>query len=108
MRRPTHGFVLVLLGSMLVVPPAPAQSVGQTCAGRAVTISYRDLPRGTTTINGTNGPDVIQGGPANETIKAGGGEDYVCAGAGYDLIDGGPGRDELCATRRRERRARTR
>ncbi len=86
--------MLVLLGSMLVVPAAVAER-GATCAGRAVTISFQDLPRGVTEINGTSGPDVIQGGPASEVINARGGDDYVCAGAGFDLIDGGPGRDEL-------------
>ena len=33
------------------------------------------------TINGTNGPDVIQGGPGNETILAGGGEGGMGVGA---------------------------
>ncbi|KAA1421402.1 calcium-binding protein [Nocardioides humilatus] len=94
MRWSSRGSVIVLLGSVLVVPAEVAEA-GATCAGHAVTISFQDLPRGVTTINGTSGPDVIQGGPASEVINAGGGEDYVCAGAGYDLINGGPGRDEL-------------
>ena len=74
-------------------PYAAAESeVGSTCAGRAVTISWQP---GVPTINGTGGPDVIQGGPRDETINAGGGEDVVCGGGGADLIDGGTGRDEL-------------
>lgn len=94
MRRSPVGFVCVLLGSLLVLPAEVAEA-GATCAGHAVTISFQDLPRGTTTITGTSGRDVIQGGPRNEDINAGGGDDYVCGGAGIDLIDGGPGRDEL-------------
>ena len=74
--------------------PLHAQEAARTCAGHPVTISWDDPGVGPT-INGTNGPDVIQGGPGNETILAGGGEDVVCGGAGTDRIDGGPGRDEL-------------
>ena len=71
---------------------AAEREVASTCAGRAVTISWQP---GVPTINGTGGPDVIQGGPRDETINAGGGEDVVCGGGGSDTIDGGSRRDEL-------------
>ncbi len=74
--------------------PLRAQEPGRTCNGRAVTIAFDDPGVGTN-INGTNGPDVIQGGPQSETINANGGDDVVCGGNGLDSIDGGPGRDEL-------------
>lgn len=85
--------VLVLSG---IAPAAQADGEpGATCNGHAVTISFQNLPAGTTTINGTAGHDVIQGGPRSETINAGGGDDDVCGGDGNDHIDGGTGRDEL-------------
>ena len=88
---------LVVLVASGVAPAAAvgAQEAAATCNGHAVTISFQNLPAGTTTINGTGGHDVIQGGPRSETINAGGGDDDVCGGDGNDHIDGGPGRDEL-------------
>lgn len=83
--------VLVVSGAV----PAGAQTEGgATCAGHPVTISWQDPGVGST-INGTGGPDVIQGGDGSETINASGGEDVVCGGGGNDSIDGGIGRDEL-------------
>ena len=82
----------------MVVAPTPgvagAQEAGRTCNGRAVTISWDDPGVGLI-INGTNGPDVIQGGPQSETINGNGGDDVACGGDGLDNLDGGPGRDEL-------------
>ena len=95
MKRASGGALgaFTLLVGVLAPTVASAQAPETaTCAGRAVTISWQP---GVPTINGTGGPDVIQGGPENETINAGGGEDVVCGGDGADVIDGGPGRDEL-------------
>lgn len=59
-----------------------------------MTIHFDDPGVGLTIV-GTNGPDVIQGGPLEETINAGPGTDVVCGGGGNDTIDGGPAPDEL-------------
>lgn len=90
------GLALVVAATVLVTTAgaAGAQEAGRTCNGRAVTIS-RDDPGVGLSINGTNGPDVIQGGPQSETINPMGGDDHVCGGNGLDSIDGGTGRDEL-------------
>ena len=90
------GFALVLTAAT-VTPAggtAGAQEAARTCNGRAVTISWDDPGVGLI-INGTNGPDVIQGGPQSETINGKGGDDVACGGDGLDDFDGGPGRDEL-------------
>lgn len=56
------------------------------------------------TINGTNDPDVINGGglaeviaglDGNDLLNGGGGDDQISGGSGNDLIDGGTGADEL-------------
>lgn len=102
-RRPHAGPVRAapgVLGLLVVLTagavPAVAQEGGAPrCAGEPVTIYWQDLPRGTLLISGTNGRDVIQGGPTGETIQGRGGDDVVCAGGGNDVLDGGLGRDEL-------------
>lgn len=95
MRRVAAGTVgLIALAAGVTTPVAAQTEGGGTCAGHPVTIHFDDPGVGTT-ITGTGGPDVIQGGPQAETINAGGGEDVVCGGDGSDIIDGGTGRDEL-------------
>lgn len=89
------GLVVLVLSGVAPVASAADEEAATTCNGHAVTISFQNLPAGTTTITGTNGRDVIQGGPRSETINAGAGDDDVCGGDGGDRIDGGPGRDEL-------------
>jgi hypothetical protein len=53
-------------------------------------------------IVGTNGPNVLNGGPGNDiidarggadTIDGRGGNDLICAGNGNDAVDGGRGDD---------------
>jgi uncharacterized repeat protein (TIGR01451 family) len=48
-----------------------------------------------TQVLGTEGNDVICGGPAAQDIYAGGGDDVVFGGGGNDRISGGPGNDTL-------------
>jgi Ca2+-binding RTX toxin-like protein len=76
-------------------PPAP------TCNGKVATIVGKP---GTTTIRGTQGPDVIvdldglnriDGRGGNDTICTGDGDDIVTGGAGDDWIDGGNGTNTL-------------
>ncbi len=95
MQRVVIGVLGFSLLSVTGAVASGAQSeAAATCAGHAVTISFDDPGVGTT-ITGTSGPDVIQGGPSTERINAGGGEDVVCGGSGGDIINGGAGRDEL-------------
>lgn len=42
---------------------------------------------------GTNGNDLILGGPRNQTLKGGKGDDCIAGGAGRDVLDGGQGFD---------------
>ena len=53
---------------------------------------------------GTNGPDVLRGGPGNDTLQGfgqtdrlygGAGDDYLDGGTGNDILSGGPGNDIL-------------
>ena len=60
------------------------------------------------TVEGTNGPDILRGGPGDDVICAErgddvvrglGGDDYVFAGNGDDVVDGGAGSDHLLGER---------
>ena len=46
-------------------------------------------------IEGTNGPDVIVGGPGADQIFGNGGDDVICAGDGNNYVEGGTGADVL-------------
>lgn len=84
------------LAVVAVVAPATAQAqeAVRTCNGKPVTIAFDDPGVGLN-INGTNGPDVILGGPGPETIRGGLGADVICGGEGDDVLDGQGGRDKL-------------
>jgi len=71
------------------MPPAP------TCDGLPATIPGGP---GDTTINGTNGPDVIIDLDGNNTINGLGGDDRICTGGGNDVVLGGNGDDVLIDT----------
>ena len=91
-RASRTGCVLVLLVAALGVPGATAAE--ERCGGHRPTI-LAGGPGYDSTLEGTNGPDVIQGGDGDEKIHAGGGKDIVCGGGGDDAVDGGPGNDKL-------------
>lgn len=53
---------------------------------------------------GTDGPDLLTGGPGSDVIvgldgddviDGGGGRDFICGGNGDDIVGGGPGRDRI-------------
>jgi serralysin len=44
-------------------------------------------------INGTAGPDVLAGGPADDVVSGLGGNDLLSGGGGIDTLDGGAGID---------------
>lgn len=64
-----------------------------TCAGQRATIVGSGL------VRGTDGDDVIVGGPARDRIRGGGGDDIVCGRRGPDVIDAGAGADVLSGGR---------
>jgi Ca2+-binding RTX toxin-like protein len=59
------------------------------CAG----ITLTDLVTGSGTFSGTNGNDLIVGGPGNDTINGKAGDDCILGGGGNDSINGGGGND---------------
>ncbi|WP_193614176.1 hypothetical protein [Nocardioides lijunqiniae] len=75
-------------------PTGSAGAAPTTCQGQPVTIV---ATADATTVQGTEGPDVIDGaGRGSLTILGLGGDDVICSGAGsYVTIDGGDGDDEL-------------
>jgi len=66
-----------------------------TCDGLPASITGGP---GDTTINGTNGPDVIIDLDGNNTINGLSGDDRICTGAGDDVVLGGNGDDVLIDT----------
>ncbi len=56
-------------------------------------IFLSNIIRGSGTINGTSGNDLILGSSADDIINGNGGNDCIVAGAGNDTIDGGDGTD---------------
>nr|WP_227464682.1 calcium-binding protein [Nocardioides lijunqiniae] len=83
------GLALVAAG-----PTGSAGAAPTTCQGQPVTIV---ATAGSSTVQGTEGPDVIDGaGRSSLTILGLGGDDVICSGAGTSVtIDGGDGDDEL-------------
>jgi Ca2+-binding RTX toxin-like protein len=59
------------------------------CAG----IVLSTLITGSSTINGTNGNDLILGGSGIDTINGLDGSDCILGGGGADIINGGNGND---------------
>lgn len=76
------GVVLVLAAALLALAraasPKPSASA---CAGRLIV--------------GTNGNDVLRGGPCNDILEGLGGNDRLYGGPGNDRLYGGPGNDLL-------------
>ncbi|HEV2755416.1 MAG TPA: calcium-binding protein [Actinomycetota bacterium] len=94
--RPARTLILLAIAAGLL-PAAGATPVHASHDGQA-----RRCFGAKATIVGTNGDDVILGGPGRDVIVALGGDDDVygleghdalCAGAGDDRLDGGPGVD---------------
>ena len=88
------GFLAALIA--LASLGAPGTSAGATmkCHGHEVTIDWEDPGVGNRIV-GTEGRDVIHGGPEAEEIDAGGGHDTICGGGGNDEIHGGFGIDQI-------------
>lgn len=61
------------------------------CAG----ISLTNLVVGSGTFDGTNGNDLILGGPGPDTIRGLGGDDCIVGGGGNDNLQGGEGNDVI-------------
>ncbi len=95
--RTTPVATMALLAAAVVIPAAPASTVGAaaaapTCKGRAVTILGTD---GNDHLRGTDKKDVILALGGDDRVDGRGGKDVICGGAGRDLIQGGPGDDKL-------------
>jgi len=58
-----------------------------------------NIIKGSCTIRGTNGNDVIIGSAGDDNISASNGNDVVCARGGNDRIDGGNGNDDRLGDR---------
>jgi hypothetical protein len=78
--------VVGLLGWVLAVP---ASAAPPTCFGKTATIW------GDGYLTGTEGKDVIVGGPTIDNIDALGGNDLICAAGGDDRVIGGLGNDKI-------------
>ena len=76
------------------VTPADRVSVRapSSCLGRTPTLVGTN---GNDILNGGPGTDVIDGRGGNDTINGSGGKDYLCGGSGNDTINGGNGGDRL-------------
>jgi Ca2+-binding RTX toxin-like protein len=72
---------------------ATTTAAPQECKGQAATVVLR--PGLAREAIGTNGKDVIIGGPEKDTIDAKGGNDIVCGKGGNDILKGGGGKDKL-------------
>ena len=86
------GAALILLAASFTVAASPASAEGQTCLGKAVTITGTE---GDDEIVTTADQDVILALGGDDTVHAKGGDDYVCAGEGADVVKGGGGYDEI-------------
>ena len=71
--------------------PAP----GPRCRGEVATIFVPGTPGTATSVEGTNGDDVIVTGKGQESSYAKGGRDIICTRAGAEIINGGPGDDRM-------------
>ena len=69
------------------------------CAGKRATM----LARGTASLKGTAGADVIVGDSAANRIDGAAGGDLICAGRGDDSVRGGSGNDRLHGQRGNDR-----
>jgi Ca2+-binding RTX toxin-like protein len=61
----------------------------------ALTLLSVDGGAGDDTINGSDGPDLIQGGEGNDVLNGGGGDDRIVGDRGNDTMNGGDGDDTL-------------
>ena len=91
--------MLALAASLVsgaLVTPAPASHDGapRKCFGVKATIVGTD---GDDVIRGGPGPDVIVGLDGDDEVYGLGGGDSLCAGGGDDRVDGGPGVDYVAS-----------
>lgn len=96
---PNLGLFALTLLAIFALTSQPGQAAAPACTGEPATI-VSDAPR----IEGTDGHDVIVGGPGesqiyglggNDAICGGGGDDAIYGGRGNDDADGGPGEDQV-------------
>jgi Ca2+-binding RTX toxin-like protein len=92
---------VAVVGCALSLLPATGAAAAERCNGKRVEISGSAQ-----TIRGTEGADVIQGGPSTRRIYGLGGRDTICGGdrdnqilggAGSDTLIGNGGRDQFLA-----------
>ncbi|OFW66407.1 MAG: hypothetical protein A2Z12_05100 [Actinobacteria bacterium RBG_16_68_21] len=92
--------VIVVLSVATFAPGASGAEGPVTHGSRGMSTCFGR----TATLVGTNGDDLLEGGPGsdvidgrggNDTINGLGGKDYLCGGAGDDTINGGGGRDRI-------------
>ncbi len=58
-----------------------------------LTFNYINATNGGNSIEGTEGPDIIDGRAGNDTINGNGGPDVICTGADIDVAHGNAGLD---------------
>ena len=87
------------LGTALTQAPSlsagAAPAPGPLCRGEVATIFVPGTPGTATSVEGTNGDDVIVTGKGEDSVDARGGRDIVCTRAGADTVNGGPGDDKM-------------
>ena len=85
--------MVLILGTVAVIPQAEAAKKIITCNGVLATIFGHGNKNDV--IEGTAGDDVINGLGGDDTILGNGGNDLMCGGIGNDALDGGDGNDFL-------------
>jgi len=84
--------VAVAVGAALALGAGPDEDDGPRCHGHTPDIVGTD---GDDVLHGTNGRDVIWGGPGDDQIHSALGNDLVCGGPGADLLHSGRGNDTV-------------
>ena len=92
---PYNFFRSVASGVMVDLTRGLATSVHSQVAGHVFNFENVTGSSGNDTITGTNGCDILLGGPGNDRINGGGGRDLLIGGSGADQINGGAGDDLL-------------
>jgi Ca2+-binding RTX toxin-like protein len=84
--------LLVLVGTLLVLPAVPARAGVATCFGQSATITGTDSDD---VLIGTSSDDVIAALGGNDHVTGLEGDDLLCGGDGDDAIFGDPGDDSI-------------